>query len=52
MISFSDEVCGVAGFGNPIQVELTKLVMDLECGNNLKDIPGATGLERKKEAIP
>ena len=50
MISFSNDDCGVVGCGKPIQAELAKLVIELECGNNLPVTCGTTGLERKKDA--
>jgi len=50
LISFSNDDCGVVGCGKPIQAELAKLVIELECGNNLPVTCGTTGLERKKDA--
>ena len=50
LISFSDEDCGVVGYDKPIQAELAKLVIELECGNCSLGTCGPTNLERKKEA--
>jgi len=43
-------VYGAAFISNPSQVEMAQMVMDIECENNLKDLTGGMGLDRKKEA--
>ena len=50
LISFSDEDCGVGGYGKPIQAELAKLVIELECGNCSPVISGPSNLGKKKVA--
>ena len=48
LISFSDEDCGVVGYGKPIQAELEKLVIELEYGINSLATYGPTDLEKER----
>lgn len=46
----SDQVCGVVSRSAPIQAEVARLVMDVECVNNKKELYVGSGCERMMKA--